>query len=131
MLLVFTCVAAYMLQQKGLLTRETIDLLVKSRPEVQQERPAPVEPVGLAASVQKKERALREESERLERLSARLLPHARGTPLIRRARWRNAAGLMQGCSRPRHREGAGQDAGGAFALDRRVAGAGNRREVLA
>ena len=72
MLLIFTCVTAYMLHQKGLLTRETLDLLVKSRSEAKEEKPAPVEPVGLAATIQKKEQVLREESERLERLSARL-----------------------------------------------------------
>jgi flagellar motility protein MotE (MotC chaperone) len=77
MLLIFTCVAAYMLHQKGLLTRETLDLFVKKRPESKAERPAPVEPVALAASIQKREQALREESERLQEFKARLATQRR------------------------------------------------------
>jgi len=72
MLLIFSCVAAYMLYQQGLLTRETLDLFVEERPEPAAERPTPVGPVARAASIEKKEQALREESERLEELSARL-----------------------------------------------------------
>ena len=72
MLLIFTGVAAYMLHWEGLLTRETINLFVEDRSEPGAKEPAPIEPVGLAASIQKRERELKEESERLQELNMRL-----------------------------------------------------------
>jgi len=72
MLLVFVGVVAYMLHQKGFLNRETLDLFVTDQSPMREQEPTPPEPIGLAASVQKKKQELKEESDRLENLSMRL-----------------------------------------------------------
>ena len=72
LLMVFTGVAAYRLRQMGLLTRESLDLFVKRPPEGEGREAFVSEPVGLAASVQKKERKLKEKTEELKRSAARL-----------------------------------------------------------
>jgi len=72
LLMVFTGVAAYRLHQRGLLTRESFDLFVKRPPEGEDREAFVSEPVGLAASVQKKERKLKEKTEELKRSTARL-----------------------------------------------------------
>ncbi len=61
-----------MLQQRGLLTRETLDLFVKREPEQKKEKPPPVETAGLAGSVLKRNEELKEEGERLRELAAKL-----------------------------------------------------------
>lgn len=72
LVLVFVGVAAYMLNQRGLLTRETLNLFVKPEPEPTREKPPPVEPTGLAASALKRNEELKEEAERLRELASRL-----------------------------------------------------------
>ena len=72
LLVVFIGVAAYALSQKGLLTRETFDLLSASLPGLRDTEMPVVEMPGLNGSILKKERRLEEESKRLERLAARL-----------------------------------------------------------
>lgn len=71
-MLIFVGVAAYMLHQRGLLTRETLDLFVKREPEQKKEKPPPVEPTGLATSILKRNEELKKEAERLRELAARL-----------------------------------------------------------
>jgi flagellar motility protein MotE (MotC chaperone) len=72
LLVVFFGVAAYALRQKGLLTRETFDLLSTSLPGLRDSEMPVAEMPGLNGSILKKERKLGEESKRLERLAARL-----------------------------------------------------------
>lgn len=72
LLVVFIGVAAYALSQKGLLTRETFDLLSASLPGLRDTAMPVVEMPGLNGSILKKERQLEEESKKLERLTARL-----------------------------------------------------------
>jgi len=70
LLMVFMGVAAYELQRRGLLTRETYDRFVESRSETQESTTLLVEPVGLAASIQERRQELREETDGLSRLNA-------------------------------------------------------------
>lgn len=72
LILIFAGVAAYMLHQRGLLTRETLDLFVKHEPEPKEETTTPVEPAGLTASALKRNEEMKEEAERLRELAARL-----------------------------------------------------------
>ncbi len=71
LILIFLGTGAYALDQRGLLTRETLVLLSKPRPKAQM-MDASLEPVGLAASIQKKQRELDKETERMEELATRL-----------------------------------------------------------
>lgn len=70
LLLVFTGVAALDLRMRGLLTREAFDLFVGS--QVEREKPPPVEPVGLAASIWDRREELQEREEALQKLSSKL-----------------------------------------------------------
>jgi len=72
LLMVFMGVAAYELQRRGLLTRETYDRFVEFRAETQESTTLLVEPVGLAASIQERRQELREETDGLSRLNARI-----------------------------------------------------------
>jgi len=72
LLMVFMGVAAYELQRRGLLTRETYDRFVEFRTETQESTTLLVEPVGLAASIQERRQELREETDGLSRLNARI-----------------------------------------------------------
>lgn len=72
LLLVFVGVAAYELNQRGLVNRETLGLLSRHEPEPAGKKQAPIRPVGLAASIQEKEQRLKEESEELRELAGRL-----------------------------------------------------------
>ena len=72
LLMVFMGVAAYELQRRGLLTRETYDRFVEFRAETQESAAPFVEPVGLAASIQEHRQELREETDGLRRLNARI-----------------------------------------------------------
>ena len=71
LILIFLGMGAYTLDQKGLLTRETLNLLLKPRPKAQTVEAA-TEPIGLAASVEKKQQELHEETQKMEELAARL-----------------------------------------------------------
>lgn len=72
LLIVFFGVGAYSLREKGLLTQETFDLLSASLPATR-DTELPVDEIPrLDASIMEKERKLAEESERLQRLAARL-----------------------------------------------------------
>jgi len=70
LLLVFTGVAALDLRMRGLLTREAFDPFVGS--QVEREKPPPVEPVGLAASIRERREELQEREEGLQELSSKL-----------------------------------------------------------
>ena len=70
--LVFAGVAAYDLNQRGLLSRENLELFYEQRQEPEDEVQLPPEPVGLAASVQKKELKLKERTEGLQKLEKRV-----------------------------------------------------------
>ncbi len=72
LLMVFMGVAAYELQRRGLLTRETYGRFVEFRAETQESTTLLVEPVGLAASIQERRQELREETDGLSRLNARI-----------------------------------------------------------
>jgi len=72
LLMVFMGVAAYELQRRGLLTRETYGRFVEFRAETQESTTLLVEPVGLAASIQERRQELREETDGLRRLNARI-----------------------------------------------------------
>jgi flagellar motility protein MotE (MotC chaperone) len=70
--LVFTGVAAYSLQQKGLLTRETLDLYLVDRAD-EAERPViAVEPIELAASVKQRKETLQQQEQEISIRSERL-----------------------------------------------------------
>ncbi|RJP73382.1 MAG: hypothetical protein C4532_04560 [Candidatus Abyssobacteria bacterium SURF_17] len=73
LILVFVGVAGYVLYQKGFLTRETLALFLKQYRHVE-EAPPPEEEktLALAASIHKREQALKEEAEQLKELSSRL-----------------------------------------------------------
>jgi flagellar motility protein MotE (MotC chaperone) len=72
LLLVFAGVAAYDLNQRGLLSRETLELLSEQPLKVEDEAPSLPEPLGLAASVQKREQTLKERTEGLRELEERI-----------------------------------------------------------
>lgn len=70
--LVFTGVAAYSLQQKGLLTREALDLYLKDQPEEDDDVMIPIEPIELAVSVREKKEKLQEQSRDIDLRNERL-----------------------------------------------------------
>jgi flagellar motility protein MotE (MotC chaperone) len=72
-ILVFAGVAAYSLQQKGLLTRETLDLYLNDQPEEEDdEAMIPIEPLELAASIRDSKKTLREQSQEIDLRNERL-----------------------------------------------------------
>ncbi|RJP14975.1 MAG: hypothetical protein C4520_20595 [Candidatus Abyssobacteria bacterium SURF_5] len=66
-----TAVGAYALRERGLLTADVIKLFVPKPPGEKEEEPAPA-PVGLAASLQEKERQLEKQYREAEVLDTRL-----------------------------------------------------------
>lgn len=72
LVLVFAGVAAYRLQLKGLLTREVLDLYIEREAEEEKAEEPDTDPVGLAAAIQEKQDELREETEDLKQLNAKI-----------------------------------------------------------
>lgn len=70
--LVYVGVAAYMLQQRGLLSRETLDLYLGEKPEEHEGVKIDIEPIGLALSVRKNEEKLQEQARDIELRTERL-----------------------------------------------------------
>ena len=68
---VFVGVAAYDLQRRGLLSREAMEMYIGFEGEEDARTPI-TEPVGLAASVQEKQRRLRDEKDDMTNLTQRL-----------------------------------------------------------
>ena len=70
--LVFTGVAAYSLQRKGLLSRETLDLYLKDQPEEEDDAMIAIKPIELAVSVRERKEKLREQSRDIDLRNERL-----------------------------------------------------------